>query len=568
MNAFNSPDAPPADAARSAATAADHSKSAFGDARVSLLIYLACVGCAFLTAYYQGGLGAGFSEADESSHFLNTFLIWRYLSEGIPGNPLAFAQDLYLSYPKISIGHWPPLYYALVAPFYFVLPFEPATAMTVNVLTAMAPAALIALVVLRFATWRWALFAGLLYALVPLVLKSERFFHLDQAVAAVGLGGAIVWARFARAPSYRWAMFYGVLAGAAILIKGNGWILGLVPAFHIALSGRWGLLADRHTFSGAAVALAIAVPWQLVTLKISADGFGFDPGLDFALTALRFNLVAMWNNLGAAGFVIAAGALVVSFRRSYRDTEFRHAGEICGALVLAALALQSIIPVALVDRYMAPAIAAEVILVVMGLVMAQRSGMFPGGIVPRSLIAVTAVAALALPGAMFLWNDTPKADLRMDQAAAAAISKRQPRITVIDGSSGAEGAFIAEVAVRDAGRSNYVVRASKLLSRSNYLGGDYELIAETPVATTAVLQELGVGAVVLERRPGMAPYPHGVILLQALEAEGSPFRRAATLAHRNREGVTHVFVRKSPIAADLDRLRDVNFASRQAKLGP
>ena len=76
------------------------------------------------------------------------------------------------------------------------------------------------------------------------------------------------------------------------------------------------------------------------------------------------------------------------------------------------------------------------------------------------------------------------------------------------------------------------------------------------------------GAVVLERRPGMAPYPHGVILLQALEAEGSGFRRAATLAHRNRDGVTHVFVRIEPIAADLDRLRDVNFASRQAKLGP
>jgi hypothetical protein len=434
--------------------------------------------------------------------------------------------------------------------------------MTVNVLTAMAPAALIALVVLRFATWRWALLAGLLYALVPLVLKSERFFHLDQAVAAVGLGGAIVWARFARAPSYRWAMFYGVLAGAAILIKGNGWILGLVPAFHIALSGRWELLADRRTYAGAAVALAIAVPWQLVTLKISADGFGFDPGLDFALTALRFNLVAIWNNLGAAGFVVAAGALVVSFRRPHRNTEFRYAGEICGALILAAMALQSIIPVALVDRYMAPAIAATAILVVMGLVMARRSGKFPVAAV------AAAVAALALPGAMFLWNDTPKADLRMDQAAATAISKRQPRITVIDGSSGAEGAFIAEVAVRDAGRSNYVVRASKLLSRSNYLGGNYELIAETPEATAAILGDLGVGAVVLERRSGMAPYRHGVILLKALEAEGSPFRHAATLAHRNREGVTHVFVRKTAIAANLDRLRDVNFASRQAKLGP
>ncbi len=567
MTAFGSPDAEAADPALSTADAARGHSDGLGLRRVAW-IYLACLAAASLTAYYQGALDAGFSEADESSHFLNTFLIWQYLGHGLGGNPLAFAQDLYLFYPKISIGHWPPLYYALIAPLFFVLPVEPATAMAINVVVAMAPAALIALVVGRFAGWRWALAAGLLYATVPVVLMSERFFHLDQAVAAVGLGGAIVWARFAAAPSYRLSIAYGMLAGAAILIKGNGWILGLLPAFHIMLSGRWALLIDRKTYVGAAVALGAVVPWQLVTMKISSDGFMFEAGLGYTLAAIRFNVGVLWENLGALGLVAAALAAGVALRKPYRGSEFRHAAELCAALILATITLQSLVPVALAGRYMAPALAATAILTVMAVVMVLRSRFLAGSARMRAAVAVAAVAVLALPGAMFLWKSTPKGDLRMDLAAAAAMSTGAPRITVIDGSSGAEGALIAEVAVRDSARSNYVVRASKLLSRSNYLGGDYELLAATPAAAAAALRELGVGAVVLERRPGMAPYPHGVILLQALEAEGSEFRRAATLRHRNRDGVTHVFVRKQPIAADLDRLREVNFAKRQAKLGP
>lgn len=333
------------------------------------------------------------------------------------------------------------------------------------------------------------------------------------------------------------------------------------------LSGRWALLIDRRTYVGAAVALGAVVPWQLVTMKISSDGFMFEAGLGYTLAAIRFNVGVLWDNLGALGFVAAALAAGVALRKPHRGSEFRHAAELCAALILATITLQSLVPVALAGRYMAPALAATAILTVMAVVMMLRSRILAGSPRTRAAVAVVAVAVLAMPGATFLWKSTPKGDLRMDLAAAAAMSAGAPRITVIDGSSGAEGALIAEVAVRDSARCNYVVRASKLLSRSNYLGGDYELLAATPAAAAA-LRELGVGAVVLERRPGMAPYPHGVILLQALEAEGSGFRRAATLAHRNRDGVTHVFVRIEPIAADLDRLRDVNFASRQAKLGP
>jgi hypothetical protein len=35
---------------------------------------------------------------------------------------MAYATEFYLHYPKISIGHWPPGYYAALAPLFMVLP--------------------------------------------------------------------------------------------------------------------------------------------------------------------------------------------------------------------------------------------------------------------------------------------------------------------------------------------------------------------------------------------------------------------------------------------------------------
>jgi len=58
---------------------------------------------------------AGFSGADEPSHFLNGYFISSYLQHHFGTNPMAFATDFYIHYPKISIGQWPPAYYGLLS---------------------------------------------------------------------------------------------------------------------------------------------------------------------------------------------------------------------------------------------------------------------------------------------------------------------------------------------------------------------------------------------------------------------------------------------------------------------
>ncbi len=127
---------------------------------------------------------AGLSGADEPAHLLNGYFVSLYLKNQFGANPLAFATDFYLHYPKISIGHWPPAYYGFLGVLFLVVPATIENAFLINLLVSALPAAGVAFALARVTDTRTALLGALVYALTPLVLGSYSFFMLDQALAA------------------------------------------------------------------------------------------------------------------------------------------------------------------------------------------------------------------------------------------------------------------------------------------------------------------------------------------------------------------------------------------------
>jgi len=65
------------------------------------------------TVLLQWGAGAYRSEfsgyPDEPAHYVSGLMVRDYLMAGLPRNPLAFAENYYLHYPKVAIGMWGPL---------------------------------------------------------------------------------------------------------------------------------------------------------------------------------------------------------------------------------------------------------------------------------------------------------------------------------------------------------------------------------------------------------------------------------------------------------------------------
>lgn len=509
---------------------------------------------------------SGFSGSDESAHFVNSYFFWSFLTSGQLNDPIGFAEKFYTAYPRLSIGHWPPLYYLLVGLLFFALPPVPQTAMALNLVVSIAPVFLITYLVQQFASWRWALFAGIAYALMPIVIKSISFFMLDQPVTFICLASATCWQAYARSEKLVLALVYGALAASAILIKGNGWLLGLFPLFHILAGRHWHLLWILPTYLGVILAVAITLPWYWFTAKISSEGFDFEVGAEYATKALTFNISALRDNIGLVGLVFLLLGVVLPFILTEQGSSERRLTETSISLILATLTFQSLVPVALVERYMAPALPFATILGIVGIVLMMRLAWLRHRPFLRGTLGIVAPIILLLPGVSHILQENPQRNLRMADAVNLALNSARPYVIVIDGSAGAEGAFIAEALVQTHDQEVFVVRSSKLLSYSNFMGDEYRSFVEFPEDVMGALAELGAAAVVIERHRGGHYYPHNDILIEYLDSEASTYRKVDFLEHLNRDGVTLVYVSSEPVSPDIDIVRRVNFPSRKPSL--
>lgn len=529
-----------------------------------LLAYVCTVLVGTLAMVMARSYQSGFSGADEPSHFLNGYFIADYLRHHFGTNPMAAATDFYVHYPKISIGHWPPAYYGFLGLVFLVLPPTMGTVFVLNVLVAALPAIGIAaaLVLLH---GRGAAIAGvLLYALSPLVLEGNAMFMADQPLAACLVAATAVWIAYVCAPGWGKAIGFALLAALAVLIKGNGGLIVFVPVFHILLTANWRLLSSIRLYVAAALAAMLVVPWYILTAKIAADGFNYQAGTAYAMQALAVNLQTLMHNLTPVGVLLALFAAVTAYRERKQSALRWTIVSGMVSLVLATLTLQSLVPVDIVDRYMAPALPAMVTLAVLGAQgllakLAQRRALH------APALAVL-VALMAIPGVMHLVERSPKADTGLAQVANTLASGGKPTLTVIDGRSGVEGAFIAQMAVHDTGLQGYVVRSSKLLADSNFMGSSYTLKFRSAQQVVAELHRLGIQRIVIVRENDADAYPHSKQMREALATADSGFVLKQRLAHQYRPGVTEVYEASGTTLPNIAAVREMGIPGKAASL--
>ena len=527
-----------------------------GRAALAAACFLLALAIGIASLLVSGAWTAGFSGADEPAHFLNAYFIAEYARSALGSNPLAFATEFYLHYPKISIGHWPPAYYGLLSPFFFVLPATPQTGFALNLLIASLPAALLGLLLARLYPAPVALVGALLAALSPVAIEAQAFFMLDQAVAAAALGAAMLWMSHAERPAAWKAIGFGIAAATAVLVKGNGWLLLFMPPLHIAVTNRWRLLLSPWPWAAAIMAALLVGPWYWLTAGISADGFNHEPGLRYAWQALSYNAAALAGLLSLPGLALAGYGIYAEWTKRHQGPARWNIIAGCISLAASTLLLQSLVPVDLDPRYLAPAVPPLVLLALCGAMTVRPAR--------RTLAFAACFVALAAPGALHLAAREPKVGLRMQEAAGHV---RHPSAWVIDGTTGAEGAFVAAMAVQDRSLRSYAVRSSKLLAASDFMGSNYRLAFSSPADILARLKGLGIDGVVVSRIGGEAAFPHSEALRRALLSPASPYRLIAALPHRGRAGTTEIFRSVPPRPMNEAGIRDLGLPGKAAALG-
>jgi hypothetical protein len=443
----------------------------------------------------QSDLGA---DPDEPAHAVTALMLRDSLAEGLGTSPIAFARAYYEAFPKVALGHYPPGYY-LIAGLALLPQADPDLLLGLQVLFL----ALLAAATVRFAApplgagSAWA--AALLALALPPLLKLSVLVMSDLQLALLCLLAAMAWLRFLHSASARHSLAFGLLAAAAILTKGSGLMLAALPPLTVLFTRRWAWLKQSSWWLAALPVALLAAPWMLYSAGITGEGMVAQSVPAFFRQALVEYLHLLPHALGWPLLGVAVGALLRLAVIGWRHGRFGEFESVLLAWLAGGAALMLLVPAGVSSRYLAP------LLVPLALLAMQALGRLPvpaavRRILPWGLLALTVISVGVRPH---------KTVAGYGATVTRVLAQSNPEETgrwLVASDARGEGAVVAAAAfaldgsARVSGRLQ-VLRASKELGASDWLGRGYRAAFTEAAALRAYLDQRGIRWIFLDDSP-------------------------------------------------------------------
>jgi hypothetical protein len=454
-------------------------------ALMAAIVWVLAFDAAWLWQRASGAHGSEYGgHPDEAAHFVTGLFVRGAiamlpgcLAEGSFGRLRQFADKddpsgFYAHYPKVGLGVWPPGFYLVQTAW--TLPFGAGRASIMFLMASLA--ATLALLFYLSARGEYGpplAFAGML-ALVslPLVRHSYSMVMAEILTAIFMFAAVLLFGRFIDSGRARDAWWFGVLAGLAIMTKGTGLALVLVPPIAIVLTGRWDILKRPALWGGACLCAIVAGPWTVAFRNAGRDKGGWlesSPSNHFSNEAVPYYAVKFGL---ALGFVLAAffciGVIVKLVRREQRTGFWTSVA----ALIIAVLLFHFVLPVGLEERHLVSVMPSALLFVVAGLhaVLARLAAR------ARLIVAVAVLLVGIFIQQVF---DRPE---RKDWSGFAPLAQhilasdpegKSP--VLVSSDARGEGQFVSEIAMRERRPGRVVRRGSKDLASSDWAGRDLKL---------------------------------------------------------------------------------------------
>jgi hypothetical protein len=408
---------------------------------------------------------------DDASHYISGLMIHDYVVSGFVLTPLNYVSMYYSHYPLIGIGHWGPFFYFLEAAWMLIV--SPRIESVILLSTLITAAA--AFVTYTYGTRKllmhpaFALAAGLMFVITPLIQSGSAAIMLDLPIALLVMVATLLYTTYLETEEPLYSALFGLTAAAAILTKGNGALLAVVPPLTLITTGKWRLLKRPSFWAPAPIVAASAAPWYLLTYHQVADGFRYKWGLAYSTVATHENAKIILANLGLPLLALLVVGVIAGLRASTSPRAL--ASRVLLAVLLSVWIFQTVAPAAIQDRYLSPLVPAAMLFAALG---AEVTVAFLGSGRGRAGVRAAAsgfLLALALPAAL---ATTPRKVVGVREMAGLIWAAAPPSNRVILIAAPGEGAAIAELAMADPHRpSLFVVRGSRLLGGGGYNNEDY-----------------------------------------------------------------------------------------------
>lgn len=489
--------------------------------RPVLLLFIIALALTWLFLSWSGALTSDLGgDPDEAAHAVTSLMIRDYLAEAPGQHPMKFAKTYYDHFPRVALGHYPPLYYLIAGPL--LMPH-----VSIQVLYLLQALTLAGLAALTFVIGRrlmpdpLAAVAGLGVIALPVALKLVQHVMSDLMLALLCLWAAIEWANYLRTPTIRRALWWGLIAAAAILTKGSGMGLCLVPPVATVMSGQWRLLRSWSWWCAALPVAVLAGPWMLYSTGISKEGMTQLSPLQYFLEAVPFHLKAMPE---VFGWLITLLALLGIAQGSFLGWKHRRLSPEAASLLGLSIGIGCIlhlVPVGLSTRYMVTLIPVVMLAAMSGLTRLPLHSFF-GKAALGVVLIITLVISKGLPTKEVSGFD---AAVKLAGIPTAGVSLQN---WLISSDPRGEGAVIAAAAfgLSERAPANLrLYRGGKELSTSDWMGRGYKPAFETTEALLKHLDDRQITWVFVDKSmPGELRRPHDHLLEKALLGASSDWR--------------------------------------------
>jgi hypothetical protein len=465
-----------------------------------LLVFAVFLGETVALQWFVGAYSSDYSAyaSDEAAHFVTSLMVRDFLAAGAFVDPWGFAQEYYLHYPKVAIGHWPPVLHTAVAGWMLVAGTS-RTAMLIFVAACAAATASVIYLVGRRLLGRWAgWFGGVLFLALPLTQQSSAQLMTEHLVTLLMLVSVLQFARFVRTAGARDALASGTLATLAILTRGSAWALIAVPPLVILLTRRVRLWRTAHLWQSAVLLLAICVPWYVFSSRMwTADGSWIEGSRYFWLWALTGYSVVIAKALGVVIMAFLGVGLWHTVIRPWR-TGADPTWAALAALVLATVMMHTVTPTPIDGRYMVTVMPSLLLLAAAG--VDRVAALTPSGLPSRFVTPVLGVATVIVSlGVTFeLPTQIHGEGYEALSRKLVATSPATPLVYVIASDPHGEGGMIAAMAAREKRPDSIVLRGSKILTREDWFGRLIEDRFATVQEVSRLLDRIPVDVVILD----------------------------------------------------------------------
>jgi hypothetical protein len=458
---------------------------------------------------FQSELGA---HADEPAHYITGLMVRDYVAAGFPGPPLTYARNYYLHYPKVALGHWPPFFYLLQAAWTLV--FTPSRTSVMLLMTAIA--ALLSAVLCETLQKEFSLAVGAgaaaLFISLPAIEEFSRVLMAEMLVALLVTLAVLAYGRYLDTERWQPAAWFGAWVILAMLTKGSAIQLALVPPFAVLLSGRWYLLRRFSFWLPAILVCAVAGPWYAWIPGAQHESVARFGDISLRADRLTETLAAWAGMLGVVLLTAAVLGLLLCVTRLRRESS---AGKwTAGIAVLLGAYVVRLFVGAFEERHLVANLA-----VLMMFAAAGANWLFTrwwqGFATPKAIFV--ALSLLVMVG-LNIHASPVKRSYGFSEVAERLLSHSEFKGSVFFVCSGAqgEGMLISEVAMREPRPGHIVLRASKMLASSDWMGLDYRQLYHDPNEILQFLESIPVGIVIIDGDGRRSP--HGALLYEGLRS--------------------------------------------------